>query len=42
MAAPLRPLIAGRAASEQMYTPMTFTSNSRRSPAMPISAEGLL
>ena len=42
MAAPSLPLIAARAASEQMYTPMTLTSNSRRSPAIPMSAEGLL
>ena len=42
MAAPSRPLMAGRAASEQMYTPMTLTSNSRRRAATPSSAEGWL
>ena len=41
-AAPSRPVIAVRAASEQMYTPITLTSKRRRSPAIPMSADGLL
>jgi 3-oxoacyl-[acyl-carrier protein] reductase len=40
--APSRPAMAGRAASAQAITPITLTSNSRRTVARPIAAIGWL